>query len=64
MFVSDGKRYRYKGVTFDYHEYLGPIILNRHTWNERPFRSISRRQWRLFGKWFELPVDKRESYRI
>ena len=64
MFISLGKTYCYKGVTFDYHDYLGPIILNRHTGNERPFRSVSCRTWRLFGKWFALSQDERELYRI
>lgn len=30
MFISVAKTYRYKGVTFDWHDYLGPIIINRH----------------------------------
>jgi hypothetical protein len=64
MFVSEGKQYRYKGITFDWHDHLGPIILNRHTWNERPLRSVGRRQWRLFGKWLSLSEYERELYRI
>ena len=64
MFISCGKTYYYKGVTFDYHECLGPIILNRKTWNERPFRAISSRNWSMYHKWLSLPKEEREKYRI
>ena len=64
MLIHSGKTYQYKGVTFDWHDYLGPIMLNRRTFNERPWRSVSRRQWSLFAKWHSLSDEQREDYRI
>lgn len=56
--------YRYKGVTFDWHNYLGPIILRRNTENERNWRNIGNRQWRLVGQWHNLPKAEQKKYRI
>ena len=64
MLITSGKIYQYKGVTFDHHDYLGPVILNRKTWNERPFRAISSRNWSMYNKWLSLPKEEREKYRI
>lgn len=64
MFISSGKTYQYKGVTFDWHDYLGPIMLNRKTLNERPWRVVKRRQWALFAKWHKLSKEQKELYRI
>ena len=37
MFISCGKVYQYKAITpFDWHDYLGPTMLNQKTFNERP----------------------------
>ena len=64
MLIRGGKTYRYKDITFDWHDYLGPIMLNRHTLSERPWRSVSRRQWALLEQWQRLSKDKKELYRI
>jgi hypothetical protein len=64
MKIATGKIYQYKGVTFDWHNWLGPIILNRKTLNERPWSSVKRRQWALLAKWQRLSKEQQELYRI
>ena len=64
MSITMAKIYQYKGITFDWHDYLGPIMLNRRTLNERPWRSVSRRQWALLGQWQRLSKEQQELYRI
>lgn len=64
MLIHGGKTYQYKAITFDWHDYLGPIMLNRHTFNERPWRSVSRRQWALLEQWQRLSKEQKELYRI
>lgn len=62
--ISWAKVYRYKGVTFYWHSYLGPTILRRNTGNERNWRNVSGRVWGLFGQWLRLPESEQEKYRI
>lgn len=64
MLIHGGKIYQYKSITFDWHDYLGPIMLNRKTFNERPWRSVSRRQWALLGQWQSLSKHEQENYRL
>lgn len=60
---SDGV-YRYKGVTFDWHNNLGPTILRRDAFHERNWRNVSCRQLRLVGQWHNLPKAEQKKYRI
>lgn len=62
--MSFAKIYRYKGVTFDWHEYLGPIVINRHTEKERDYRNISLRNWAMIGKFYKLSDEQKEEHRI
>jgi hypothetical protein len=64
MFITLAKIYRVNGVTFEWHEYLGPIILNRHTEEERPYRNVSGRNWRAIHKFTNMTREKRELFRI
>ena len=56
--------YHYKGVTFDWHNYLGPIVLRHASLKERSWRNVSNRQWRLIGKWHKLPKTEQVKYKI
>ena len=62
--VSYAKGYRFGGVTFEWHNYLGPFIINRHTEKERDFRNISMRNWSQVNKFSRLSVADREKHRI
>ncbi len=62
--ISWGNGFRYKGVTIDWHNYLGPTILNRHTEEERPYKNISLRIWGLVTQFSRLSKEEREQYRI
>ena len=56
--------FRYKGVTIGWHNYCEPIILNRHTEEERNYKNISLRIWGLVNQFARLSKDDREQYRI
>ena len=58
------KIYRFNGVTFEWHEYLGPIIINRHTEQERYYKNISLRNWSAVNKFSSLNDNQKEKYRI
>lgn len=64
MHITYAKGYRYKGVTLEWHNYLGPIVLNRHTEQERNYRNISLRIWGLVGQFGRLSDSKKQQYRI
>jgi hypothetical protein len=54
----------YKGVTIDWHNYLGPTILRKNTDEERNYRNISLRIWGLVNQFSRLSKEEREKYRI
>jgi hypothetical protein len=54
----------FKGVTIDWHNYLGPTIINRHTEKERQYKNISLRVWGLVSQFSKLSKKEREKYRI
>ena len=62
--MSVGKLYRVGGVTFEWHSYLGPVILNRHTEQERQFKNISSRNWAMVYKFLKMTTEQREKHRI
>lgn len=62
--IAMGKGYRYKGVTLEWHNYLGPTVLNRHTEQERNYRNISLRIWSLVNQFARLSKEQKEQYRI
>jgi hypothetical protein len=64
LHVSWANVYLFKGVTIDWHNYLGPTILNRHTGNERNYKNISWRIWGLVGQFGRLSKEDREQFRI
>lgn len=62
--ISHTSIFRFKGVTIDWHNFCGPIILNRHTEKERQYKNISLRVWGLVNKFSGLSKEQKESYRI
>ena len=64
MIMIHGKCYRYKGVTFEWHFFCGPIILNRNAEKDRKYRNISLRIWGLVGQFGRLSKDEQQQYRI
>jgi hypothetical protein len=64
MLMSIAKGYRVSEVTFEWHHFLGPIIINRHTEEERPCNNISLRNWSAINKFSRLAGEKRKLYRI
>ena len=62
--ISFSKCYRFKGVTFEWHNYMGPVILNRHSEQERPWRNVSLRIYGLVRKFSRLDDAEKELYRI
>lgn len=61
---SCSKVYRVGGVTFEWEDYLGPCIINRHTEKQRPFRNISNRNWSAIRKFQNMTTKQREWFRL
>jgi len=62
--MSVRKGYRVNGVTFDWHEYLGSTIVNRHIEKERGYRNISLRNWAAITKFCDMDEVTRETFRV
>ena len=62
--ISWASIFKYKGVVIDWHDYLGPTILNSHSYEERNYKNVSLRVWGLVGQFSRLSKDDREQYRI
>jgi len=62
--ISWASIFLYKGVTVDWHDYLGPILLRRNTDEERNYRNISLRVWGLVNQFSRLTKEQREQYRL
>ena len=62
--ISYGELFRYKGVTFEWHRYLGPTIINRHTEKERQHRNISLRVWSLVSKFSWLSEREKQRFNL
>lgn len=62
--MNFARLYRFKGVTFEWHRYLGPVILNRHTEKERDYRNVSLRIWSIVSKFSWLSDEEKAKYKI
>ena len=62
--ISWQRVYQFKGVTFEHHNYLGPMMLRRKTYEPRNFRNIRARQWAAYGSWLRLVETEREKFRV
>lgn len=56
--------FRLGGVTFEWHDYLGPTILSRNTERARKHKNISLRNWAAISKFSTLSRGEREAYRV
>lgn len=56
--------FRLGGVTFEWHDYLGPTILSRNTERVRKCENISLRNWVAISKFMALNESEREAYRV
>lgn len=62
--ISWQRVYRFKSVTFEHHNYLGPLMLRRKTFDSRNHRNIKARQWADYYQWLRLPEKEREQFRL
>lgn len=62
--ISYSKIYRVGGVTFEWHSWCGPLIINRHTEKERQFKNISQRNWAMIGKFCSMTDEQKERHRV
>ena len=62
--MSFANVFYFKGVTIDWHNYLGPTLLRRTSYNERNWKNISNRTWGLVGQFSRLSEKQREQHRI
>ena len=62
--MSFAKIYKVNGVTFDWHHYCGPTIINRHTEKERQYKNISSRNWAAIAKFCAMSDAERELHRV
>ncbi len=62
--ITYAKGFLYKGVTLEWHDYLGPIILRRNTEVERNYKNVSLRIWSLVNQFARLSKEGRQQYRL
>ena len=62
--ISWANIFMFKGVTIDWHNYLGPTLLRRTSHELRNDRNISLRTWGLVSQFARLDKEGREQYRI
>lgn len=54
--------YRYKGVTFEWHHFCGPMLLRK---DGEPSKSKpTAKFYAIATEWHNLPKEEREKYRI
>ena len=56
--------YRFEGITFEYHHYLGPILCRKD--GDPAARQPGRRSpfWEMLERWEKLSHDDKEKTRI
>ena len=62
--MSFANIFYYKGVTIDWHEYMGPRLLRRTSHAPRNVRNISYRTWGLVDQFWKLTKEEKEQFRI
>ena len=62
--ISISKVYRVGGVTFEWRNYLGPTIINRHTGDMRNIKNVSLRNWAMINKFCRMSEQEKENHRI
>jgi hypothetical protein len=61
MHVADC--YRYKGVTFEWHHFCGPMLL-RKDGEPSKRKNPGARFYAIAQEWHDLPKEEREKFRI
>ena len=56
--------YYYKGITFDYCDLAGVIIVRRVSHRARKPNRVSTRQWKALIKFSKLSREEREEYMV
>jgi len=54
--------YRYKGVTFEWHYFCGPMLLRKD--GEPSKQTPGQRFYEITAEWHKLPNEEREKFRI
>lgn len=62
--MTFAKIYRVNGVTFEWHDWYGPTIINRHNDRERKTKNISLRNWAAISKFLRMGAAEKESHRL
>ncbi|GMQ53466.1 hypothetical protein [Halopseudomonas aestusnigri] len=62
--ISIAKCYQFKGITFEWHDYLGPTFLRRKDLEMKPQLQRPMREYGLLGQWLRLSPKDRETYRL
>jgi hypothetical protein len=57
-----GPLYEYEGWFFEWHHYLGPMLLNRVTWEERV--RIPDSFWQSMERFQRLTDEERAAYAV
>lgn len=60
-FVCTTPVYKYKGITFEFHPYCGPVKLNK---DGEPSKQQGIKFLKTIQEWVELPEDEQEKYNI
>lgn len=53
--------YRYKGFTFEFHRYCGPMKINK---DGEPSKTCGRKFWKAFDEWNNLTKEQKEDTQI
>ena len=62
--ISRGKGYHYKHCWFEWHDWLGPLAINRVSHEPRNPMNLGYRTYSIWNKFGELSKEEREQYRI
>lgn len=64
MHISFTRVYQYKHITFEFHQWLGPLFLRRkdHEAKNNQYRPM--RDYALLYKWIRMSEEEQERYRI
>lgn len=61
-FMTLADCYRYKGVTFQWHHFCGPMLLRKD--GEPSKREPGAKFYAVASEWHKLPEAERETFRI
>jgi len=56
--ISNANIHKYKGLTFEFHNYCGPMRLNKN--GEPSKRNFSVKEYKIIAKWYKLTPSKKK----